>query len=53
MLNEGKNVEIKTKNKLLMEHAREHVEVTRGKKEILIKLMLRESTKGHVYHTKC
>ena len=31
-LNEGKNIENNTKNKLLMEHAREHVEVTRGER---------------------
>ena len=32
ILNEGKNREINTKNKLLMEYTREYVEVTRGKK---------------------
>ena len=39
ILNEGKNIELNTKNKLIMEYAREHVEVTKGKRVILIKSM--------------
>ena len=52
ILNEGKKIEFKTKNKLIMEHAKECVEIIKVKKEMLIKLIPREITKVCIYHMR-
>ena len=48
---EGKNVEIRTKNKFLIEHSREHVDAVKGSKEDIIKIDAVRKNKG--VHLPC
>ena len=51
--NDCNDFELNAKNKLIMEYAQEHVDLTKGKKGDINKINVVRKIKEYVYHMRC